>query len=91
MDTQPVQLTPGWSMTNIRPEHLDKPALVEHSIILGHRTQLHHKTTLSTKPRYMDRIIREVTDIELHPNNMNCTDGLSNKVMETSHLLPEIL
>jgi hypothetical protein len=38
-------------------EHLGKLAMAEHSIDLGHHIQLHH----STKPRYMDHIIREGT------------------------------
>jgi hypothetical protein len=49
MDTEAVQLTPDWS-TTISLEHPDKPAVVVHSINLGHRNQLHHITTLSTKP-----------------------------------------
>jgi hypothetical protein len=31
---------------------------------------------LSTKSRYMDCMIREVTEIELHPKNMNKEDDL---------------
>jgi hypothetical protein len=42
---------------------------------LGHRVQLHHTAIISTEPRYMDRIVREETDIELHPNVMNRQDG----------------
>jgi hypothetical protein len=33
--------------------------VVEHSINWGHRIQLHHTAILSTRSRYMDRIIRE--------------------------------
>jgi hypothetical protein len=63
--------------------------MADHNTInLRHQIQLHH-TTISTKPRYMDHIIRETTEIELHPNNINREDGLSEKVMETPHLLPE--
>jgi hypothetical protein len=41
--------------------------MAKHSINLGHRIQLYHTTILSTKPRYMDRIIREAMEIELIP------------------------
>jgi hypothetical protein len=55
-------------------EHLDKSAMAEHSINLGHPIQPHNTIILSTKPRYMDHIIRDLTEIELHPN-MNREDG----------------
>jgi hypothetical protein len=32
-------------------------AVAEHIINLGHRIQQHHTAILSTKPRYMERII----------------------------------
>jgi hypothetical protein len=60
---------------HIHLEHLDKSAVAEHSINLGHRIQLYHTAILSTQPRYMDHIIREVTEIYLHPNIMNREDG----------------
>jgi hypothetical protein len=53
-------------------EHPDKSAVAEHSINLGHQDT----SILFTKSRYMDLIIREAIEIELHPNNMNTEDGL---------------
>jgi hypothetical protein len=44
-------------------------------ISLGHCIQLHNTSNLSTKPRYMDYIIREATEIDLHPKNMNRKNG----------------
>jgi hypothetical protein len=51
-------------------EYPDKSAVAEQNINLEYRIQLHHTTILSIKPRYTDRIIREATEIELHPNNI---------------------
>jgi predicted GIY-YIG superfamily endonuclease len=59
----------------LRSKYPDKSVAAECSVNLGHRTQLHHKAILSTKPRYMDRIIREAIGIELHPNNINREDS----------------
>jgi hypothetical protein len=55
--------------------NLEKSAMVEHGMNLGRCIQLHHTAILSTKPRHMDHIIREATEIELHHNNMNREDG----------------
>jgi hypothetical protein len=60
---------------HIRLEHPDKSAVAEHSIELGHRIQLQNTSILATKTRYMDRIIREAIEIELHPENINREGG----------------
>jgi hypothetical protein len=54
---------------NIRLEHPEKLAVVEHSMNLRHRIQLHN-SILSTTPGYTDRIITKAIEIELHPNNI---------------------
>jgi hypothetical protein len=46
------------------------------SISRGHRIQLQNTKILSTQSRYMDRLIKEAIEIELHLNNMNREDGL---------------
>jgi hypothetical protein len=61
---------------HIHMEHPDKSAVAVYSISLGHCIQLQDTTILSTKSRHMDWMIREATEIELHPNNMNREDGL---------------
>jgi hypothetical protein len=50
--------------------------MVEHSISLSHRIQLQDTSILSTKYRYMDQMIWEAINIELHPNCMNMEDFL---------------
>jgi hypothetical protein len=46
---------------HIRLDHGDRSPVAEHSIHI----------VLTTKPRYVDSIIREATEVELHPNIMN--------------------
>jgi hypothetical protein len=55
---------------HIHLEHPDKSAVVEHSINFRHHFQLHHTAILSVRCRYMDRIVKEVTEIEFHPESM---------------------
>jgi hypothetical protein len=61
---------------HIRLQHPDKYAVAEYTITLDQCTQLQDTTIKSIKSRYKDRIIREDTEIKLHPNNINREDGL---------------
>jgi hypothetical protein len=54
----------------------DKGNVAKHSINPGHCIQLQNTTILSTKPRYINKMNREATKIELHPKNINREDGL---------------
>jgi hypothetical protein len=56
-------------------EYPDKSAVAERGIDNGHRIQFHHFSILTTKTRDMNRIVREVIEIELHPYNINREGG----------------
>jgi hypothetical protein len=60
---------------HIRLQHPDKSAIADHNIDQGHRIQFHNSSTLATKTRYMDRIVREAIEVELHPFNINREGG----------------
>jgi hypothetical protein len=54
----------GCSIDTRLKEHQQhiKSAVMEHNINFRHRIHIHHTAILSTEPRYMDRIIREVIE-----------------------------
>jgi hypothetical protein len=50
---------------------MEKLAMVEHSINLGHCIQFHDTSILAKKCGHTQCVIRVVTEIELHPNSVN--------------------
>jgi hypothetical protein len=56
--------------------HPDKSAVAKHSINHDHKMRFQETQILGSKSGYMDRLIREAKELDLHPNNINQENGL---------------
>jgi hypothetical protein len=58
-------------MRHFRLGQPEKSAVAQHAIETGHMIEFNNTTRLVRTEGYMDRIVKEAIEIQIHPNNIN--------------------
>jgi hypothetical protein len=61
---------------HIRHSHSHELAVAKHNTHHDHKIRFQETQILASKSGYMDKLIREVRELDLHPNNINWEDEL---------------
>jgi hypothetical protein len=62
-------------MRHFQLEQPEKLAVAEHSIDTAHHIDFNGTSKLCTATRYVDHLVKETIEIQLHPNNFNRDEG----------------
>jgi hypothetical protein len=62
-------------MRHFRLGQPEKSVVAQHAIETGHIIEFNNTTRLARTKGYMDRIVKEAIEIQIHPNNINKEGG----------------